>query len=238
MAYLKHATRTASQVLRSVRASRWAGAGTVVTRRWYAAEIPEGYEYVHIGKDELVQPLDNTVPLSKEEHARLAAKYNLRPEDYQPMNSKDYNMGDYPILPRESAVVRDPFYDWDDVFNRRNYGEPIMIDMEMYAPTQQDTSPTLFDRYQMWPVLLGFIGGFMLLYMLGNRFLVFPPRAPKEYPEYFPGDEKIYYTKYDYFEKRGLDCKYRERVPVTHYTFEDHKWNKHGHLDGPSHGHH
>merc|ERR1712212_971729 len=157
MAYLKHSRKAAEQVLKSMRTSRVVA---TIPKRCYAAEMPEGYEYVHIGPDELVQPLDNTIPLTPEERARLAAKYNMRPEDYVPLNSKDYNYGDYPSLPRESAIARDPFYDWDDVFHRRNYGEPILHDLEMYQPTAADTTPHIFDRYQMWPILLGFIGGY------------------------------------------------------------------------------
>jgi len=234
MAYLKHSKTAAGHVLRSLRANRW----VVLPKRCYAAgEMPEGYEYVHIGKDELVQPLDNTVPLTDEKRAKLAAKYNMRPEDYVPLNSKDYNYGDYPSLPLESAVARDPFYDWDDVFHRRNYGEPILHDLEMYQPTAADTTPHMFDRSQMWPVLLGFIGGFIVLYLIGHRLVYFPPRSPKEYPEYFPGDEKKYFQKYDHFEQRGLEAKYRERKAVTHYTFEEHRWNKDGYLEGEAHHH-
>jgi len=234
MAYLKQ-SRTACQILKSFRANGWLGA---VLKRGYAGKIPEGYEYIHMGKKDLVQPLDNEVPLTPEERARLAAKYNLRPEDYEPLNSKDYNYGDYPKLPLESAVARDPFYDWDDVFHRRNYGEPILHDLEMYQPTARDTTPHIFDRYQMWPVLLGFIGGFFVLYALGHRFIYFPPRAPKDFPEYFPGDEKRNFEVYDHFEKRGLEPKYRERKAMTHYTFEEHKWNKNGFLEGEAHAHH
>lgn len=235
MAYLKHSKTAAGHVLRSLRANRWV---VTLPKRGYAAgEMPEGYEYVHIGKDELVQPLDNTVPLTAEKRAKLAAKYNMRPEDYVPLNSKDYNYGDYPSLPLESAIARDPFYDWDDVFHRRNYGEPILHDLEMYQPTAADTTPHMFDRSQMWPVLLGFIGGFIVLYLIGHRFVYFPPRSPKEYPEYFPGDEKKHFSTYDHFEQRGLEPKYRERKAVTHYTFEEHKWNKDGYLEGEAHHH-
>jgi len=234
MAYLKHSRKAAEQVLKSMRTSRVVA---TIPKRCYAAEMPEGYEYVHIGPDELVQPLDNTVPLTAEKRAKLAAKYNMRPEDYVPMNSKDYNYGDYPVLPLESAVERDPFYDWDDVFHRRNYGEPILYDLEHYQPTAADTSPTMFDRSQMWPVLLSFVGGFFVLWLIGKKLTYFPPRAPREMPEYFPGDEKKQFLTYDIFEKRGLDAKYRERKPVTHYTFEEHKWNKDGYMEGAGHHH-
>jgi len=189
---------------------------------------PEGYEKYYLEEEDHVQPLDNTVPLTPEKRAQLAAKYNLLPEDYVPMNDPSYNLGDYPVLPRESALERDPYYDWDDRFNRRNYGEPICWHAAMYHPFALDTSPLPYDRSQLWRVWLGIFASLTVLMLIGERYKSFVPRAPKQYPEEYPFDSFAnmkFNETWDLFLERGLNPKLKERKQVVNYTFEAHQWD-------------
>merc|ERR1712038_182189 len=62
--------------------------------------------------------------------AQLAAKYNMRAEDYTPCawTADDGHYGDYPVLNHENAAARNADYDWDDIHLRRNFGDPVPHD--------------------------------------------------------------------------------------------------------------
>ncbi|KAJ1366095.1 hypothetical protein KIN20_026689 [Parelaphostrongylus tenuis] len=63
-----------------------------------------------------------------EEERRVAAiKYGLRPEDYKPMDKDDVvrYAGDYPDLGTVTYDHKDPYEDWTDRLNRRNWGEMV-----------------------------------------------------------------------------------------------------------------
>ncbi|XP_076807382.1 NADH dehydrogenase [ubiquinone] 1 beta subcomplex subunit 8, mitochondrial-like [Clavelina lepadiformis] len=199
---------------------------SVIFRRYGSDEVPPSYDMVHHDGKNQVQPLELDELLTPEKRAELAAKYNLRPEDYVPMNDKWMTLGDYPKLPEENCLEKDPYYDWDDPALRRNWGEPIMFDMDQYnALTGVDTRPQIFTRGQMWKILLSFVVPCLFLFYLGAKYPSFLPRAPKQYPEYYPGDEKREsYNDYDFFVKRGLNAQYRERKEVTNYTFANSPW--------------
>jgi hypothetical protein len=52
----------------------------------------------------------------------------MLPEDYvqyDPVTEADMMCGDYPKLPVQAEMHKDPFYPWDDPRNKRNYGEPM-----------------------------------------------------------------------------------------------------------------
>uniref|UniRef100_A0AAY5KNA4 Uncharacterized protein n=1 Tax=Esox lucius TaxID=8010 RepID=A0AAY5KNA4_ESOLU len=50
-------------------------------------------------------------------------------------------MFNYPKLPDRSQHERDPWYSWDHPDLRRNWGEPIHWDFDMYIRNRVDTSP-------------------------------------------------------------------------------------------------
>merc|ERR1739848_66369 len=109
--------------------------------------------------------------MTPEIRAKLAAKYNMRAEDYKPCAwNPDYvQYGDYPQLNYENAAERNGNYDWDEYWWRRNFGDPIHIDNQHHLlSAKQNSSPVMFftpfDRYRyqhyfmiiwIWPVIIG-----------------------------------------------------------------------------------
>lgn len=63
-------------------------------------------------------------PKTKEEIELAAAKYNMIPEDYK-IHDEVMCLGDYPDIEPLCWPTRDPFYEWDDEYNRKCYGEPV-----------------------------------------------------------------------------------------------------------------
>ncbi|XP_076856622.1 NADH dehydrogenase [ubiquinone] 1 beta subcomplex subunit 8, mitochondrial [Brachyhypopomus gauderio] len=131
-----------------------------------------------VSKDMLPGPY----PKNATEWAAAAKKYNLRPEDYQPYPNDGRGFGDYPMLPNKSQQERDPFYQWDHPDLRRNWGEPIHWEFDMFTRNRVDTSPSPVDWATMCKTLLGFIGFMLLMFGLGEVFPSYQPVAPKQYP--------------------------------------------------------
>ena len=217
MSLLRHSTALVRKIL-----ARNAKCSVGVQLRNYGDNPPPGFDFTHLEGKEQVESLELGEPLTPEKRAELAAKYNLRPEDYIPLNDKDLTLGDYPKLPVESCLERDAYYDWDDPYHRTNYGEPIFHDIDYYHPMfGLDRRPLPIDRPQMWKYFLGWIGLFIVCTGIGHMFKYFPERAPKQYPEVFPMDGLRNATwEYDYLENRWTgDAKVKERYDVVHHAF-------------------
>uniref|UniRef100_H2ZMC0 NADH dehydrogenase [ubiquinone] 1 beta subcomplex subunit 8, mitochondrial n=1 Tax=Ciona savignyi TaxID=51511 RepID=H2ZMC0_CIOSA len=226
--------RASSSILRKVvgisKVQSCAPTLNVLSKRFYDPDpTPPVYDQSLIEGEDLICLLDSSEILSPEKKARLALKYGLIPEDYHPMNDHDFNLGDYPHLPAESVLERDPHYDWDDPFYRRNYGEPISVDVDLYSPLILDTRPLPHDPQQQYRVLFGALFSCFFLWWLGGKYRTNLPRGPKQYPEHYPSDEILHSWEWDSFEKRGLEPKLKERTPVTNYTLEKYKWNPAAH---------
>ncbi|XP_028825676.1 NADH dehydrogenase [ubiquinone] 1 beta subcomplex subunit 8, mitochondrial [Denticeps clupeoides] len=131
-----------------------------------------------ISKDILPGPY----PKTPEERAAAAKKYNMRVEDYEPYPDDGQGFGDYPKLPNRAQQERDPWYQWDHPDLRRNWGEPIHWDFDMYIRNRVDTSPSVVDWNTMCKYLLGFVGVMLALFYLGDKFPAYQPVAPKQYP--------------------------------------------------------
>ena len=191
---------------------------------YFAHDPPPGYDYTHLEGPDQVGLLSTDEVLTPEKRAALAAKYNLRPEDYIPLNEKDLNLGDYPKLPYEHCLERDPYYDWDDRYFRRNYGEPIHHEMDVMQPLFGiDSRPPPHDQTQMKKYFFFWFFTFIALFMLGQKYPYFPPKAPKQYPETHPMDGRRPASyEHDYIENRGTPyAKLLERKQVVNYTFPE-----------------
>lgn len=127
----KHFRKVTPSVSLCYKRSTLKPAAIACTQVRHADIKPDGYEFIFMPKEDL--PASCPSILTPEQHVKLAAKYNLRPEDYVPMNDFDFNIGDYPKLPDEGCRDRDPYYDWDDPFWRRNYGEPIHFEIDRFV---------------------------------------------------------------------------------------------------------
>ena len=188
---------------------------------------PEYYSFV-LRDHELAEPLDNEVELSDRERALRAAKWNMRPEDYKPMNNPVFNVGDYPDLPLESTRARDASQDWDDPFLKRNWGEPMFYFLDGHDAVVGDTTPGVVDnttvrkRQVFWFVL--FFGFAYVTYY--HIPWLFSFEAPKSFPETRPKD-KLDAGKETMFEvQTGLNPKMKELKHNTNYTFDSkYKWD-------------
>ncbi|KAG9267522.1 NADH dehydrogenase [ubiquinone] 1 beta subcomplex subunit 8, mitochondrial [Astyanax mexicanus] len=148
--------------------------------------------------------LPGPYPQTPEERAAAAKKYNLRLEDYQPYPDDGKGYGDYPMLPNRSQQERDPWYSWDHPDLRRNWGESMHWDFDMYTRNRVDTSPSPVDWSTMSKTLLGYLGFMLLMFGLGEVFPMYQPVMPKQYP----------YN--DLYLERGGDPE-KQPEPVKHY---------------------
>uniref|UniRef100_A0A2P2HW85 NADH dehydrogenase (Ubiquinone) 1 beta subcomplex subunit 8, mitochondrial-like n=1 Tax=Hirondellea gigas TaxID=1518452 RepID=A0A2P2HW85_9CRUS len=131
-------------------------------------------------------------PYPKTEAERLAAakRYGLIPEDYEPYPDDGMGYGDYPKLPIVSAESRDPFECYDYKGHRRNWGEPLHVDADIYGLDRikhAHTDPVSPIRMGVW-FFTAYIGFFVLTY-LGEDFF------DKEMkPQQFPHRGETHYT--------------------------------------------
>uniref|UniRef100_UPI0037E89C73 NADH dehydrogenase [ubiquinone] 1 beta subcomplex subunit 8, mitochondrial n=1 Tax=Semicossyphus pulcher TaxID=241346 RepID=UPI0037E89C73 len=121
-------------------------------------------------------------PKTPEERAAAAKKYNMRVEDYEPFPDNGEGYGDYPKLPDRSQHERDPWYQWDHPDLRRNWGEPMHWQFDMFIRNRVDTSPSPVSWSRMCKHLFGFIGFMLFMFYLGEKFPAYQPVAPKQYP--------------------------------------------------------
>ncbi|XP_016341067.1 NADH dehydrogenase [ubiquinone] 1 beta subcomplex subunit 8, mitochondrial-like [Sinocyclocheilus anshuiensis] len=148
--------------------------------------------------------LPGSYPRTPEETAAAAKKYNMTLEDYKPYPDDGMGYGDYPLLPERSQQERDPWYQWDHPDLRRNWGEPMHWDFDMYIRNRVDTSPSPVEWRTMRNQLLGFVGFMLLMFGLGEMFPCYQPVAPKQYP----------YS--ELYLERGGDPE-KEPEPLKHY---------------------
>jgi len=69
-------------------------------------------------------------PKSEAEKGAAAKKYGMRREDYEPYPDDGMGFGDYPNLGRISVDMKSDWEDWDDPYNKRNFGEPLHVNQE------------------------------------------------------------------------------------------------------------
>ncbi|XP_056286172.1 NADH dehydrogenase [ubiquinone] 1 beta subcomplex subunit 8, mitochondrial [Pseudoliparis swirei] len=126
--------------------------------------------------------LPGPYPTTDKEREAAAKKYNIRLADYEPYPDNGEGFGDYPKLPDKSQHERDPWYQWDHPDLRRNWGEPMHWNFDMFIRNRVDTSPSPVDWPTMRKQLLGFIGFMLFMFYLGEIFPAYQPVAPKQYP--------------------------------------------------------
>uniref|UniRef100_UPI00358FE13B NADH dehydrogenase [ubiquinone] 1 beta subcomplex subunit 8, mitochondrial-like n=1 Tax=Myxine glutinosa TaxID=7769 RepID=UPI00358FE13B len=156
-----------------------------VTRIRYCpilAGSPCKVRYASSSKDEL----PDVFPKTQEEWKAAAKKYNMHLHDYQVYPDDGLGLGDYPMLPDVSSNEKDPHYDWDDPSIRRNWGEPLHFDSDMYLRSRLDKSPVIVPWNTMCKHLFIFIGGMLFFFFLGSTFPSHPPMAPKQFPFQHP----------------------------------------------------
>ncbi|KAL1490702.1 hypothetical protein ABEB36_013356 [Hypothenemus hampei] len=133
-------------------------------------------------------------PITEEQRIAAAKKYGIPIEEYEPYPDNGSGSGDYPKFRPESGESRDPFYPWDNPELKRNFGETLHSDFDMYTEDRYDINRKLrYPLWVMWLQFLGVIGGFAFLHWWTYQFRMFLAATPRQYPT----DGKVHYT----FEK-------------------------------------
>uniref|UniRef100_A0A8C6XZR9 NADH:ubiquinone oxidoreductase subunit B8 n=1 Tax=Naja naja TaxID=35670 RepID=A0A8C6XZR9_NAJNA len=119
--------------------------------------------------------LPGSYPKTPQEQAAAAKKYNLTLEDYQTYADDGVGYGDYPKLPDQSSQEKNPWYEWDYPELRRNFGEPLHRNFDLFVRTRVDTSPTPVPWHIMKMYFWGFIGIMLVMGVVGEIFPVYQP---------------------------------------------------------------
>ncbi|KAB0791647.1 hypothetical protein PPYR_03447 [Photinus pyralis] len=129
-------------------------------------------------------------PFPKTQEERLAAieKYQVMPSQYKPYEDDGSGCGDYPNLPIVSGDARDPFYPWDHPETKRNFGELIHAEEEMYAEHRYDISARLRVPIRLQVLqTVGVMLGLFTIYCCLENVKFFHSLAEKQYPK--PGEK-------------------------------------------------
>uniref|UniRef100_A0A1B0BFT4 NADH dehydrogenase [ubiquinone] 1 beta subcomplex subunit 8, mitochondrial n=1 Tax=Glossina palpalis gambiensis TaxID=67801 RepID=A0A1B0BFT4_9MUSC len=131
-------------------------------------------------------------PKTEEERAIAAKKYNLLPEEYKPYADNGLGYGDYPELPGGLGVeARDPYYPYDYPELKRNFGETIHADYDLYSEDRwSQPSQPRFSNSGYWLSFLGVMAGCLILYYGIDDYKMYRPVAAKQYP----GEGRVHYT--------------------------------------------
>ncbi|OXU21513.1 hypothetical protein TSAR_003942 [Trichomalopsis sarcophagae] len=146
--------------------------------------------FIDWNKDWIAKPY----PKTEQERKIAAEKYNLHPDEYKAYPDDGLGYGDYPKLPFKGVALRDPYYPYDHPEHRRNYDEPVHIDINILGEDRYDAGAS--DRYSNKVMVTSFLLIFGTLFgacYLSDYVPMFQPVAEKQYP--WKG--KTYYT----FEK-------------------------------------
>ena len=143
----------------------------------------------HWNKDWLPGPY----PKTEEERIAAAKKYGMHPKEYEPYPDDGTGYGDYPKLPFKGVALRDPNYPYDYPGQKRNFNEPIHIDIaylceERYAAGERE-------RFTTTQMIITFILVFGGLYAgqhyAWNIYNIFQPIMEKQMPY---TNKRKYYT--------------------------------------------
>lgn len=114
------------------------------------------------------------------------------PEDYEAYPSDGTGYGDYPKLPIISGESRDPhaLYDFPEL--KRNFGEPLHVDADLYGEDRWDYNRRLVVPMKTQILMfVGVISGIFVFFHLGEYLRVVPvPKMPRQ----MANDGKTYYT--------------------------------------------
>jgi len=135
-------------------------------------------------------------PKNEEESKAAAKKYGLIRGDYKPEPEDGLGHGDHPDLPVVSAEERNPYEAFDYPEYKRNYGEPLNVNADMYGEDKRNMSRQKFSYSQKLGFFFGIMGVMAFMCFVPDYFakLLFVKQMAKQYPS----DGVTYYT----FEKK------------------------------------
>lgn len=82
-------------------------------------------------------------PQTQKEREAAAKKYGIPVEEYQPYPDDGLGFGDYPKLKDQSIELRDPYYAWDYPEHKRNFGEPLHAEHDLYCEERWNNGKSL-----------------------------------------------------------------------------------------------
>uniref|UniRef100_A0A336LPW7 CSON009714 protein n=1 Tax=Culicoides sonorensis TaxID=179676 RepID=A0A336LPW7_CULSO len=130
-------------------------------------------------------------PETEEERKAAAKKYGMHPSEYQPYPNDGTGYGDYPKMKDEPHERRDLYYPWDMPEHKRNFGEPIHIEYNIYSEDRYGTpTPLRWSKSQMAGSFCLFMGTVFALYFYLDDKKMFRPVLPKQ----LPSDGRTHYT--------------------------------------------
>jgi len=135
-------------------------------------------------------------PKNEEEKKAAAKKYGMIVEDYKPEPADGMGHGDYPDLPIVSTDERNPNEAYDYPEFKRNFGEPLHVDADLYGHDKRDMTR---QKFSLWQKLGFFIGACSFVWAcitLPDYYvkLLFIKQMKKQMPNH----GVVYYT----FEKK------------------------------------
>ena len=90
-------------------------------------------------------------PKTQAEREAAAKKYGIPIEEYQTYPDDGTGFGDYPKLPDISTDRKDPFYPYDYPDVKRNFGEPMHVDADLYSEDRYNNSKN-FSPLTSWAI--------------------------------------------------------------------------------------
>jgi len=136
------------------------------------------------------------VPQTEEERVAAARKYGLIPADYDTYPDDGTGFGDYPKLEPIGADSRDPHALYDVPELKRNFGEPMHVDGDMFGEDRLDVSVRLrFSLLWKLTTFLGCMFGGFGLYLLSENFRITCLKMmPRHYPSRIQQEGKTFYS--------------------------------------------
>lgn len=83
-------------------------------------------------------------PTTQAEREAAAKKYGIPIEQYEPYPDDGMGYGDYPKLPNISVDRKDPNYPYDFPETKRNFGDPIHADSDIYSEDRYNNGEKVF----------------------------------------------------------------------------------------------
>ncbi|VDO54299.1 unnamed protein product [Haemonchus placei] len=154
-------------------------------------------------------------PTNDEERRAAALKYGLRPEDYKPIDQDDVvrYAGDYPELGIVTFDHKDPYEDWTDRQNRRNWGEMVPIDMMRYRGDRLTFTGLEAEDFTTW-------GSIIMCLRVLVPIAIFAWLVTNEDPNAWRWRNPVMPKQYPYDFYRAFPFEDARRYPITNYSFE------------------
>ncbi|UXI15349.1 hypothetical protein NH340_JMT01292 [Sarcoptes scabiei] len=132
-------------------------------------------------------------PKTAAEREAAAKKYNLIPEDYEPYEEGS-GYGDYPKLPIVGEDDMDPYENFDFYYYRRNYGQTLHIDYDVYCSEKSDPNASV-TAVPLSMIILYLIAPFAFVILIHVIDVVFDLHsANPTKPKHYYGDGKVHYS--------------------------------------------